>query len=304
MSEHRLLAQTAEEYFSEFGVSATLLDWMSISPAHGKAYLDGELEESSDAMSLGTLCHTALFQPDLLTEEAFHFQPEWVWVEKERVAKLSSAIPVLDKDGHAIVDGENIQVRWNGQLVECKNWTKTHGDKEIIGTKQWQIAVKVRDNAHRTGVVRALLSGGYAEQSLFVEDNHGTMRKCRFDYFSTSGNVIPDLKTCRSAQPDDFEKTILNNRLFQRAAFYIDNANLAGLSKDAFVFICVETAPPYLVACYQLEDMILEAGRALYKRDLQLYRNCVESGKWPGYHEGIRQIGVPPFAQRQLEEVL
>lgn len=304
MSEHRLIPQTSEEYFSSSGVSATLLDWMSISAAHGKAYMDGEIDEKSDAMRLGSLAHCALLTPDLLTEEAFHFQPEYVLVEKDRAAKLSSAIPMLDKSGRAIVEDGKVQVRWNGQLTECKNWTSTHGDKTIIGTKDWKIAVKVRDSAHSSGIVRALLSGGYAELSLFVDDEQGTERKCRFDYFSTSGNVIPDLKTCRSAKIEDFEKTIEHNRLFQRAAFYLDNANLAGMEKDAFVFICVETTPPYLVAVYQLHDMVLEAGRVLYKRDLQLWRNCMESNRWPGYHEGIREIALSPYAMRGIEEVL
>src|SRR5574343_1744411 len=199
MSEHRLLTQSAEDYFSEPGVSATLLDWMSVSPAHGKAYLDGVLSDKSEAMGLGTLCHTALFQPDLLSEDSFHFQPEWVWIDKGRVAKLSSAVPFLDKDGKEVCDGNKIQIRWNGQLAECKNWTKEHQDKEIIGTKEWSIAIQVRDNAHRTPVVRSLLSGGFPEQGLFVEDEHGTLRKCRFDYLSVSGNAIPDLKTTRSA---------------------------------------------------------------------------------------------------------
>jgi hypothetical protein len=256
-------------------------------------------------MQLGTLCHRAIFEPDTLTEDSVCFQPETVWIPIERAQKLKSAVPVLNDAGNANTDGGNIEVQWNGQLSECKEWLKNNANgRAIVDAREWKKAVRIRDNAHSDSTVRALLSGGLAEQSLLVEDDHGTLRKSRFDYITTGGNVIPDLKTCRSAHPDKFERAIMDRQYFQRAAFYIDNANLAGLSKDTFVFICVETAPPFLVACYQLDDLVLSAGRTLYQRDLQLYRNCVDTGRWPGYHQGVREIGLPSYAMKQLEEII
>lgn len=303
LKTHRLLHQENDAYFAESGVSATLLDYMNISPAHGKAYLDGEMTEETESMRLGTLCHTAIFQPDLLTESNFHFQPDYILLEKERVAKLSSAIPVLDESGKPVEEDGKIQVVWNARIAECKQWNEDHKDKEIISANDWKKATRIRDNAHRNGIVRGLLSQGESEMSLFVEDELGTLRKCRFDYFSLSGNAIPDLKTTRSAHPDDYEKTLLNNRLFQRAAFYLDNANLAGIPKTTFILICVETAPPYLVAVYQIPDEIIEYGRRIYKADLQRYRNCMETGKWPGYFDGIREIWLPAWAMKQMQEL-
>lgn len=302
MKTNELLSIEAKEYYAAPGCSASLLDQMSISAAHGRAWLDGELTEDSDALSLGTLCHRAIFEPDTLTEDRVCFQPDSIWITKERKAKLKSAVPVLNDAGNEIIDGDNIRVAWSGALTECKDWIKLRANnRPMVDALEWKKAVRIRDNAHRDGTVRALLSGGYAEQALFVEDAQGTLRKSKFDYISTAGNAIPDLKTCRSAHPDKFEKAIAERRYFQRAAFYIDNANLGGLNKDTFVFIAVETAAPFLVAVYQLDDMILDAGRTLYNRDLQLYRNCVESGKWPGYHDGIKVIGLPPYMQKQME---
>lgn len=305
---NELLSIEAQDYHAAPGCSASLLDQVSISAAHAKAYLDGELREESDAMSLGTLCHRAVFEPDTLTDDSVCLQPETIWIHKDRVhgkKPLKSAVPVLTDAGSEKTDGDNIEVLWSGQISECKQWVKDNaGGRPTVDAREWKKALRIRDNAHRDGTVRALLTGGFAEQALFVEDDAGTLRKSRFDYITAGGNVIPDLKTCRSAHPDKFEKAIEVNRYFQRAAFYIDNANLAGLSKDTFVFICVETAPPYLVAVYQLDDFVLDAGRTLYRRDLQLYRNCMESGKWPGYHEGIRQIGLPSYTIKKLEEIL
>lgn len=269
MKTNELFSVAAEEYHKAEGVSASMLDQIRKSPAHLKCYMDGELREESDALSLGVLVHRAILEPDLYAE-AFHTKPE--------------GMNFVSKEGRA--------------------WKEAHADKPIVAQDVADTVARCRDAALKQPVVRALLSGGYAEQSLFVEDEHGTLRKSRFDYIATSGNVIPDIKTTKCAAPDDFEKAIERYGYFQRAAFYLDNANLAGLNKDTFVFICVETVPPYLVACYQLNDLVLDAGRTLYRRDLQLYRNCVESGRWPGYHDGIKEIGLPAYTMRKLEEVL
>ncbi len=269
MNQRELLSIPAQEYHAAEGVSASMLDQIRKSPAHLKCYMDGELREESDALSLGTLIHRAVLEPETW-DDAFYVKPEGM--------KFSN------KEGMA--------------------WRDEHKGKPIIEASEATIISRVRDAVWKEPAVRALLSGGYAEQSLFVEDEHGTLRKSRFDYIATSGNVIPDIKTTKCAAIADFEKSIERYSYFQRAAFYLDNANLAGMQKDAFVFICVETVPPYLVALYQLNDTVLEAGRMLYRRDLQLYRNCVESNRWPGYHEGIREIALPSYAMRQLEEVL
>ena len=305
MNKGELHSVDAMEYFKAPGISATALEKLRISPAHFKAYMQGELQEESDALQLGTLCHRAIFEPDTLTEDSVCFQPETIWLPIERQKALKSAIPVLNDAGNKNISGSDIEIKWNGQISECREWLKQNANgRAIVDAEEWKKAIRIRDNAHKDSTVKALLSGGAAEQSLLVEDDHGTLRKSRYDYITVGGNVIPDLKTCRSAHPDKFERAILDREYFQRAAFYIDNANLAGLPKDTFVFICVETAPPYLVVCYQLNDLVLAAGRAIYQRDLQVYRNCMESGKWPGYHTGIREIGVPQYAFKKLEEIL
>lgn len=292
----------ALEYHSAPGLSASMLDKIRISPAHLRAYMDGELADDSEALSLGTLCHRAIFEPDTLTAESVCMLPDTIWIPKDRRAKLKSAAPVLTDSGSEKTEGDNAEIYWNSQITECKDWVKENAaGRSIVDAREWNKAVRIRDNAHRDGTVRALLTGGYGEQALFVEDTHGTLRKSRYDYITTSGNAIPDLKTCRSAHPDKFERAILERGYHQRAAYYVDNANLAGIKKDVFVFVAVETAPPFLVVCYRLADEVLEFGRKLANAEIQTYRNCVEAGKWPGYHQGIREIGLPPYVMRQIQ---
>lgn len=267
MKTGELLSIPAQEYHKADGVSASMLDQIRKSPAHLQSYLLGELREEGEALSLGTLIHRAVLEPATF-DGSFHVKP----------------------DGMKFTTNEG------------KEWQKEHGDKPVVSQGDMDTVQRVRDVVLRDSTARALLSGGHFEQSLFVEDEHGTLRKSRFDYIATSGNVIPDLKSTRSANIDDFEKSIERHHYYERAAYYLDNAELGGMKKDTFVFICIETRPPFLLAIYQLNNTVIEAGRMIYRRDLQVYRNCKESGRWPGYHSGIREIGLPPYAMRKLEE--
>lgn len=302
MKKNELHSLAAQEYLTAPGLSASMLDRLRISPAHLRDYMDGEREEESDALALGTLCHRAIFEPDTLTAESVCMLPATIWITKERRAKLKSAVPVLNDAGHEKTSGDMAEVAW-GNFTECKEWVKENaGNRPTVDAGEWKKAMRIRDNAHHDSTVRDLLKDGHAEQALFVEDAEGTLRKSKFDYISLAGNVIPDLKTCRSAHPDKFERAILDHSYHIRAAHYIDNARLAGIEKEAFVFICVETAPPFLVAVYHLMDHVLEYGRQLWLAEIQTYRNCLKSGRWPGYHEGIKSIGLPPWKMREVEQ--
>lgn len=303
MKTNELLSLAAKEYHDAPGLSATMLDQLHDPgcPATLEEYMKGERAEESAAMSLGTLCHRAIFEPDTLTEDSVCFRPDSIWIPKERRAKLKSAVLVLTEAGNEQIDGDKILIQWSDKITECKDWAKINAaGRPIVDAGEWKKAVRIRDNAHADDTVRELLKGGHPEQALFVEDGAGTLRKSKYDYISLAGDVIPDLKTCRRAHPDKFAKAIENLGYHRRAAFYLDNAELAGIEKQAFVFICVETAPPFLVVCYSLVDEAIEHGRRLNAADIQIYRNCLESGKWPSYHHGIKEIGLSEYTMRQL----
>lgn len=270
MSEHGKLSGLSDaEYFASPGVTATALDYIRRSPAHCRAFMAGELSEESPALTLGSIIHDAILRPSVFAES---------YVVKPDKMKFTT------KKGKA--------------------WRKAQGDKQIITHEQNVIAQRCRENVMANPIAAALFSGGEPEQALLVEDAHGTLRRSRFDYWTNSGNAIADLKTTTDASADAFERSILKYNYHCRAAFYLENAALAGFAKDLFVFVAVETSAPYLCAVYTLNDAVRRLGEMQINRDMTLYRQCVESGKWPGYHEGAKEIGLPPWAMRGLEELV
>lgn len=257
----------AERYHAASGVSKSMLDILSEkTPAHLQAYLK-EKPEETPAQRFGSILHRALLEPDTY-RGAFYVKPP----------KMSFATKL-------------------GQA-----WRDMHLDKPLVtGDESAQIDAMV-SAVHTHPFAKKLLTGCQPEQSIFVEDNAGILRKSRLDAL-TKGNIVPDIKTTESANLENFERSISRYRLHVQAAYYLDNCNIAGIKKDVFFFIVVEKSPPYLVRCLKLMGEVIEAGRRQYAHDLQIYRNCLESGQWPGWGEGWEDCALPSYEMRELEQM-
>src|SRR5882724_3996910 len=256
----------AERYFAAAGVSKSMLDILADkTPAHLKAYLEGEREKETAAMQFGTVLHRALLEPETYVGSFYVRPPGMKFTTKEGIA-----------------------------------WQHEHRDRPILTDLECSQIVHMVASVYTHPFAKRLLAGGLPEQSIFVIDDKDTLRKSRLDML-TKGNVIPDIKTTESASLDNFERNISKYRWHVQAAYYIDNCKLAGIDKTTFFFVCVEKSPPYAVRCLQLIDEAIAIGRTLYQRDLQIYRNCVDSGDWPAWETGFAEAGLPAWEMRKME---
>ncbi len=235
--------------------------------ARSPAHFKHAVREETDAMRIGTLVHQAVFMQDQLD-----------YVMKPRGMTFAT------KEGKA--------------------WRDAHKGTTIITQAESDMIGGILNSVMKHPAVKKLLSAGRAEQSIFAMDGKGTLRKGRTDWLPDKTPVIVDLKTCEDARPEKFTRSVLDYRYHVQGAYYLDLAKLAGEDRRAFVLIAVEKTPPYAVMVYQMMDEDIEIGRDLYRRDLQVYRNCIASGQWPAYPEEIELIGIPEYVKQQMEEEL
>jgi len=173
----------------------------------------------------------------------------------------------------------------DGRTKEGKAWAEANAGSVIIKP----------DAAMRcTGTVAAVLShpawpgGGDAEVSITGELD-GVQVKGRLDLLA--GSTVCDIKTTQDARPEAFQRTFYTLKYHVQAAFYCD---LAGV--EDFVFVAVETEPPFACAAYRMNKAALDAGREEYRRLLALWRRCMDSGEWPGYSAAIHNLDLPAWA--------
>jgi hypothetical protein len=195
-------------------------------------------------------------------------------------------------------------------VVEADNWlTKdakaakagalAEGKQPLLVKEMEQIwAMLDAVMAHPTAW--ALFTGHKAEQSVFWDED-GLALKCRPDAWKPG--VLIDLKTTRSADPNEFGKTAHEFGYHQSAAHYIDGVKAATGEELSFHFVLVEKTAPYLVSVVELDIEAVNIGRQLNDRAKRIYRECVENNTWPGY-PNTDLISLPIWAIYKAEELL
>ena len=220
--------------------------------------------KSSDAFTLGTAAHSWILEDDI------------------------SSIVVVTADN------------WLSKAAKELKASALSEGKQPLLSKEWTQVSAMRDAVMAHPVARELFTGHKAEQSVFWEDD-GLALKCRPD--ARKPGQLVDLKTTINADPREFGKTAYNFGYHQSAAHYIDGVLAATGERLPFTFVLVEKAAPYLVSVVQLDDEAVEAGRALNERAKRIYRECTETGNWPGYPE-TEPISLPMWANYEMDDLL
>lgn len=254
---------TNAEYHSSPAISKSGLDLIRKAPALYRWRRDNP-QEPTPAMRLGTLTHTAVLEPWRLDEDV---------IVAPKIDRRTSA-------GKSEWAAFQIQAEGR-ELVEPDELAKLYAIRD---------AVRAHPAAAKAlGMVREV------ESSIFWQIGDVDCR-CRPDGITTNG-VIVDLKTTRDASPDGFVKSIAGYRYHVQAAYYSDGYEAAfGEAPRGFIFIAVETEPPYLVGVYVASETMILRGRADYEADLARFRECRDTDTWPGYSDAPLTLDLPKWA--------
>ncbi|MFF5778116.1 PD-(D/E)XK nuclease-like domain-containing protein [Streptomyces virginiae] len=178
---------------------------------------------------------------------------------------------------------------------------------------EYQQVLEMAAVIRRHPLASALLApeSGQPEISMFAQDPAtGMWVRSRPDWMphrTGSRTLIPDYKSTNDASNEAFTKSIQSFGYYQQAPWYIDIAVALDLaSEDAeFLFIAQEKTPPYLVNVIGLDADWLRKGRARNRAALELYAECSQTGRWPGYGDEPNYVSQPVWADiRDTEEYL
>lgn len=161
-----------------------------------------------------------------------------------------------------------------------------------LSRKADRVSAPARTNSTRRVIVAVDETVTVATQCLAVDSADRT-------YLCTEA-MIPTHNTSDSCHSESFARSAARYGYHVQEVFYRRvYRQLTGRDVD-FLFVVQEKAPPYLVNVCQLNDSSVQAGETLVRRALQRYRDCTESGVWPGYdadtEDGIAHIDLPRWA--------
>lgn len=253
----------ASEYHRLPRASKSGLDKIARSPAHYKCR---DQKEPSKAMRIGTALHSLVL---------------------EGIAPL--VMPEFSGKGSVALRDE-----WRhehaGLLIVSEDEAR-----DVLGMAASIAEHPIAGPAFRRPDGRAEVS------ALWTCPDTGVECKSRFDWLLP--REIVDLKTTADASAEAFAKSVATYRYHVQDAFYSQAAASLDLDVDQFTFVCVETAPPYAVAVYRLNDFARQIGRSLYLRDLRRLQECREQNDWPAYPVEITELALPRWATYGFEDM-
>lgn len=257
----------ADYHMDAMSISCSGLKHLGISPAHYLAYV-AEPPKETPALVFGRQVHMAVLEPDK-------------WAERHAVA------PKIDRRTKAG------KLAWESFLEESCG-------KEIISADDAETIKRMIEAVHSHPAARSLLEApGAVEASAWWEDRETSEKcRCRPDKARDDG-ILVDLKTCESAAPDAFMRASWKYEYQMQAALYLDGWKAAGGKAEAFVFLAVEKAPPYAVACYMADADMVAYGRGQYLNRLVTLAECRAANHWPAYSEKIQPLGLPAWAFKE-----
>jgi len=256
---------SASDYHKIEALSASSAKLLLKSPAHYLSNLANPREPTA-AMRLGTLCHTLVFEPDSFKKE-FAIMP--------KVDKRTK----IGKEAAAQFEDDN-------------------AGKIVLDEYQYEKAKAIAESALSHPIVSEYMNGGDAEVTMLWED-YGLPCKARVDY--VTGNVMFDLKTCQDASPDGFARQIGGFQYHLQAAHYASGfEKITGQQLEKFVFIAVESEPPFASGVYVLDAMALEAGRAFMAKAAKAFKKAqTPANVSAAYSNDLVELSLPPWAMPQ-----
>lgn len=271
-----VVQETLEQYHANAAVGSSMLKVILESPKRYKAqFIDKTIEsKESAALRFGSAIHLALLEP-----KAF----------KERYA--------IEPD---LRRNTNLYKEWKQHVQEATP------NAIIVSQSEMDNLLGMIDSVLSHTDASAMLRKGVAEHSVYcdvpVEVEVGgeivTVKgKARPDFLHENGDLV-EVKSCRDAGFRKFRNTVWEYRYDVSAAYHRELVEMHyGRRNRNFWWIALEKEPPYEVAVYRANDMVLDRGEADFRKALWRLATCTRSGQWPGKQEQAQDIDLPGYVQ-------
>jgi hypothetical protein len=199
------------------------------------------------------------------------------------------------------------------EIIDAPDW-RTNAAKELrasayasgktpllahnfIEVKKMVAAAKLQIESNKELGVN--LEDGKGEQTILMQANDVNI-KTRIDWLSNDRKLIIDYKTTDIGSPSQWIKSIASNGYDMQAALYSDVVEALTGIEPQFVFCVQETSAPYAMYFVSLPPQFIDYGKQRNNRAINIWQNCLTSGRWPMYDNQIMWADLPAWAEGEF----
>lgn len=254
-----------EEYHASNGVSRSGISLLLKCP---ELYHKRVQKEATPSMMLGSALHTAIL-------EQSKFSMEYV------------VAPMIDKRSKSGKD-------------EWIKFQSINEGKTVLSRDDYDRVMRMQNAVSMHPVAGEIFDyPGQAEVSFYAEHEY-TKELCKVRPDWIQSNILVDLKSTSDASPEAFSRSCYNFDYHIQSGMYLKVCRDAGMPVDTFLFVCVENKEPYSVAVYVASRDMIELGEQRFHQGMSVYKECKDSGIWPGYgNDKILTIDLPAWAYKK-----
>lgn len=181
-----------------------------------------------------------------------------------------------------------------------EEFADAHADVDILSVTEMEQCHAIRDAVRSNRDARRLLRKGESEKTITWTDR-ATRIPCKARVDRVGHGFFVELKTTRSLDPRDFQRTCAALSYHGQLAFYARGLK-ANRRKTHPVLIAVENEPPYDVVIYEPDEDFLWLGDELAGELLSKLAACRKANRWPGRSTGVQALSLPGWMLSQYDE--
>ena len=161
--------------------------------------------------------------------------------------------------------------------IDYAEFVKTNVFKTVVSEQDYELIEQMTDKLMRDSDAKTMLTEGIKEHIIAWEnEEYGVKCRGMLDVYKKEFDIIVDLKTTQDSSYYGFASSVRRYKYYKQAAFYMD-----AVGAEEFYIVAIEKSPPFSINIIQIGDDLLDEGRELYSRDLEIYKYCNDNDYWP-----------------------
>ena len=172
---------------------------------------------------------------------------------------------------------------------------QAHMGRQFVRPEEMAVLRGIGESIAACRVASAVMQAHTKELAAVWQDPDTGLR-CKALIDLRDGVFVADLKTADDASPGGFARLVAQHAWHVQAAFYLWGLSILGKPAGQFYHVAVETAPPFGVAVYELDDAAIDQGIREFRSHLDTWNECLQCGRWPAYADRVEPLSLPRYA--------